>query len=221
MSSTKRTTPSMEPVNCEDVRERRNFFRINDKVLLTYRLLDEETYQGLKNKASNNKVNSFNLKAHFAALDQSMRPVMSRLRQQSGDLALCISAMDQKLEMLAEVLFQTDNDVENLPSQEVNLSAGGICFQAQKPVQPESILQLRMLLMPSGVGIEAYARVVYCQRVKKQEVGRFPYKVGAEFRHMREEDKDLIIRHVLCKEARERRCSQEQDNTTPPEQANC
>lgn len=216
MPATDSSNPSMEPA-CGDMRERRGFFRINDDVVLTYHLLDNETYEGLENKASNSEVNSFNLKARFAALDQSMRPVMSRLRQRSEDLAQCISAMDEKLEMLAEVLFRSDNDVENLPSQEVSLSAGGISFHVQKPVEPESILQLRMLLMPSGIGIEAYARVVYCRRVKEYEVGRFPYKVGVEFRHMREEDSDLIIRHVLCKEANERRRNQRET----AEQADC
>jgi hypothetical protein len=197
----------MEPA-CGDMRERRGFFRINDDVVLTYHSLNREAYEKLENKASNNAVNSFNLKARFAALDQSLRPVMSRLRQHSEDLARCISAMDEKLEMLAEVLFHRDNDVESLPSQEVSLSAGGLSFHVQKALEPESILQVRMLLMPSGIGIEAYARVVYCRRVKEYEVGRFPYKVGVEFQHLREEDSDLIIRHVLCKEANERRRSQ-------------
>ncbi len=209
--------PANEPLNsrtgagCADVKERRGFFRINDDVVLTYHLIDEESYRQLENRESNSEVNSFNLKARFAAIDRSLRPVMTRLRQRSDDLAMCIGAIDEKLEMLADILFRTSHDMEELPSQEVSLSAGGISFHVQKPVEPESILQLRMLLLPSGIGIETYARVVYCRRVKEYEVGQFPYKVGVEFKHMREEDSDLIIRHVLCKEASARRRKQEDE----------
>ena len=199
------------PRNCSGARERRGFFRINDDVVLTYHLIDDESYRQLEQKESNSEVSGFTLKARFAAIDQSLRPVMNRLQQHSEDLATCLNAIDEKLSMLAEALFTAENDVEDLPSQEVNLSAGGISFHVQKPVEPESILQLKMLLLPSRIGIVSYARVVYCQRVKGYEIGRFPYKVGVEFQHMREEDSDLIIRHMLCKEADARRHNQEQE----------
>jgi len=208
MPATDSANSQTETSCAEAMKERRGFFRINDDVVLTYNLIDQETYRQLENKESNSEVNSFNLKARFAAIDQSLRPVMTRLRQRSEDLAMCVSAIDEKLEMLAEVLFRNSHDVEELPSHEVSLSAGGISFHVQKPVEPGSILQLRMLLLPSGIGIEAYARVVYCRRAKEYEVGQFPYKVGVEFQHMREEDSDLIIRHVLCKQANARRRNQ-------------
>ena len=191
--------------DCSDIKERRGFFRIDDDVLLTYQPISEESWANLENRTSNSRVNSFNLRAQFAALDQAIRPVRSRLRQHSEDLATCLEVMDSKLEMLAEVLFQADGSMDELPSREVNLSAGGISFHVQKPLEMNGILHLRLLLLPSRIGIETHGRVVYCRKVKEYEVGQFPWKVGVEFQEMRPEDMDLIIRHVLCKQADERR----------------
>jgi len=192
---------STAQLDCNEMRERRGFFRISDDVVLTYHLVDEEAYLEQENKESNNETNSFNIKAKFAAIDRSLRPVMARLKERSEDLAHYLQAINDKLDMLAEVLFLADNNVENLPSQEVNLSAGGMSFQVQSPIEAGKILKLRVLLPLTGIGIESFARVVYCRQEREPGSDPFPYRVGVEFKHMREEDSDLIIRHVLCKEA--------------------
>ncbi len=191
---------------CKAGRERRSFFRIQDQIFLTYQIMDEEEYLEEKNKASNSRVNAFNLKAQFAALDRSIKPVMRRLESRSKDLAEYLQAIDDKLEMLAEVLFQSETGLDDLPSQEVNISAGGLSFEVQNPIDAGRILKLRMMFPYTRIGIESFGRVVYCQPSGEQaESAGFPFRVGVEFKHMRVQDTDLIIRHVLCKEQSLRR----------------
>jgi len=206
---------SRKPVPVDNpCRERRGFFRIQDDLVLTYHQVPRKVYEALNDKRSNSTLSAFNLKARFVALDRALRPVVNRLREQSPDLAQYMEAMDEKLDMLAEVVFRQEVDLDDLPSQEVNLSAGGLSFQAQKCLNPGSILQVRLLLQPSGVGIESYARVVYCRPTSNQSSLRFPWRVGVEFLHLREEDSDLIARHVLCREADLRRRSETTDDKT-------
>ncbi len=192
-------------IPCESLQERRSFFRVSDQVVLTYALVDKEEYQALPDKRSNSTTNGFNLKAKFMALDRAMRPLFRRLEERSEELAGCLEAMNEKLEMLAEVVLRHEVDLDNLPSREVNLSAGGLSFEVQRPIEPGQILRLRLLLEPSDIGIEAFARVVYCRPLQSTAERGFGYRVGVEFKHLREEDADLIIRHVLCKEADQRR----------------
>lgn len=196
---------------CKSLKERRGYFRISDDVVLTYGLVEEAEYQALPDKRSNSNTNGFNLKAKFAALDRAMRPVFRRLEERSEDLARCLATLNEKLDMLAEVVLRHEVDLDALPSQEVNLSAGGMSFEVQKPIEPGRILRLRLLLKPSSIGIEAYARVVYSKALKRLGTPGFPYRVGVEFLHLREEDSDLIIRHVLCKEADQRRQASRQE----------
>ncbi len=190
---------------CPEARERRGFFRISDDLILTYQPVPREIYEARSDKSSNSEPSGFNLKARFAALDRALRPVMHRLEDGSPDLARCLQTINEKLDLLADVLFRREVDLRNLPSQEVNLSAGGMSFRVQRPLQPDTILQVRLLLEPSGIGIEAFARVVYCRQERRFDNPRYPWRVGVEFLHLREEDSDLIIRHVLCRDADRRR----------------
>ena len=189
----------------EEMRERRGHFRICDDIALTYHVVDEKDYLEEWKKESNSRTNSFNIKAKFAALERSLRPVLTRLKERSEDLALYLETINDKLDMLADALFQSDNEKNSLPTRQVNISAGGISFEIQKPIKPGKLLKLRLLLPPDGIGIETYARVVYCREERPPGTDPFPYRVGVEFLNMCVEDSDLITRHVLCKEALLRR----------------
>ncbi len=192
-------------IPCNSLQERRSFVRVSDQVVLTYVLVNREAYQALPDKRSNSTTNGFNLKAKFMALDRTMRPLFHRLEERQEELARCLEALNQKLEMLAEVALRHELDLDRLPLREVNISAGGLSFEARNPIEPGRILRLRLLLEPSGIGIETFARVVYCRPLQSALNRGLGYRVGVEFKHLREEDADLIIRHVLCREADLRR----------------
>lgn len=194
----------MEP-DLDQMKERRSYFRIDDDIVLQYRLVSEEDIESSNDKASRRIANSFTIKARFAALEQKLRPVRNQLEQHSEELVTYLKTIDEKLDLLADIIFETGHDLINMPTQRVSLSAGGTSFYAQKPLELGALLQLWLLLPPSKTGIITYATVAYCKRSDEQWIGRYAYKIGVEFKYLREEDSDLIIRHVLNKEADERR----------------
>ncbi|WP_456374413.1 PilZ domain-containing protein [Thiolapillus sp.] len=200
----------MEP-SCHQISERRSFLRIADQVILKYRkVTDLQSLPGTKR--SSKDIGSFTIKARFFAIDQKLRPARAKLEQQSRELAAYLKAIDEKLDLLADLAFETEHDLIDMPTRQVSLSASGTSFHAEKPMEMGSLLELWLLLLPSHTGIVTYAKVVYCQRNEAAEDERYPYKIGVEFKNMREEDMDLIICHVLKKEARERRrLAQEQE----------
>ncbi len=55
--------------------------------------------------------------------------------------------------MIGKALLSKDNDLAEQPAQPVNISACGMAFYAPEPVTKGSILELRLLLMPSFTGI--------------------------------------------------------------------
>ena len=193
----------MEP-SCNKSPERRSFLRISDQAILKYRkVTDLQALSGTDRPSAD--ISSFTIKARFFAINQKLRPARSKLEQQSRELAAYLNAIDEKLDLLADLAFETEHDLIDMPTREVSLSAGGTSFHAEKPLELGSLLELWLLLLPSHSGIVTYANVVYCKRNNDPEDGQYPYKIGVEFRNMREEDRDLIICHVLRKEADERR----------------
>ncbi|BAO44278.1 PilZ domain-containing protein [Thiolapillus brandeum] len=193
----------MKP-SCSNIPERRSFLRVEYEVILRYhKVTDLQALAGTGDSASD--IDRFTIKSQFFAIDQRIRPVRSKLEQQSTELAAYLKALDEKLDLLADLTFQTKHELQDEPARQIDLSAGGTSFHVKKPLELGTLLELWLLLLPSNTGIVTYANVVYCKRSESAEYDQYPYKVGVEFRNMREEDKDLIICHVLKKEAHERR----------------
>lgn len=188
---------------CKEAIERRSFVRIDDDVVLKYRKADISELQHNEGKQLADTSN-FTIKARFACIDQKIRPARYALEQRSAELVTYLKAIDEKLNLLADLAFETEHDLIDLPTQKVSLSAGGTSFLTQKPLELGILLELWLLLLPSHTGIISYANVIYCKRAGS-DGGQYPYKVGVEFKNIREEDADLITRHVLKKEADDRR----------------
>ncbi len=186
--------------------ERREHYRIKDEVVLQYRRLAESTCEQLAGRVGDSLPNAFSIKARFLALDQRMIPALKQIESTSPAVARYLCLLDQKLGILAEYITRQELDALRSEPVEVDISAGGIAFGTDIPIERGALLELQLLLLPSLVGIQAYGRVVYC----KPAPGPSPaYRVGVRYECIQEEDRDLIAQHVLHRDAerlRKRAC---------------
>jgi hypothetical protein len=182
----------------ESVEQRRRFYRIDDEVVLQYREVPEEDVERLPQLLAERFPDSFTLGARFASLNQQLRPLLKEIEGDSPAVAKYVAAIDEKLDLLAQVLLARDTDLIDQPTRQVNLSAGGMAFFADQPLVPGAVLELRLILFPSFTGILVYGRVAYC---RDQGAGDFRWRVAVEFLRMGEEERDLIVKHVLRKDA--------------------
>ena len=67
-----------------------------------------------------------------------------------------------------------------------------------------------MLLMPSFTGILTYGTVVECEPVEDEEDYGYCLRVG--FSHMRDVDRDALIRHLLRRQAESLRKRRQDSN---------
>lgn len=189
----------MKQVKTSHKADRRNYFRIDDVTVLSHRTLSntETDNEGHANQLS---IDKLTLKARFEALSREMKPMSRAVDDANPKLARYLSAIDQKLNMLSEVLMNNAVDDLNQEPQRVNISAGGLSFESSEPITPGSLLELRFILQPSNIGIYSHARVVLCKKDSNEQVEKRSYKVAVEFIRLDEEFRDLISRHVLGRE---------------------
>ena len=95
----------------------------------------------------------------------------------------------------------------------MNLSASGMAFKSKDAVEPGITLELKLLLYPSLAGILAYAEVVDCAALEEEESG-FSYQIRVNFSHLRESDRDLLIRHVVQRQTDQLRRAREEREAT-------
>lgn len=90
-----------------------------------------------------------------------------------------------------------ENDTLN-----VNISASSISFTCKEELMIGDYLVIRLLLLSSMTVITAYCKVVHFKLSNPFETNQYPYLVGAHFVNLKQEDKELLNRHVNKKRTR-------------------
>ncbi len=184
--------------------ERREYFRIDDEIALGYRLLGRGEVESVKDKIRSPLLDRFTAASSFTATSRQMSHMLHKIQSQSPDLARCLQVIDQKLNMVAQLFVSEAFDLEAQSKHPVNLSAGGMAFRAQREMDLGSLLELRMVLFPSLVGILTISRIIQCERVDDGN-DQCPWQIGVVYEELRETDREFLVRHIMSKETEQLR----------------
>ena len=188
----RQASPDQQPA------ERRRFCRIDDDIILRYRVIGmQETPADIEN-LDVCLPNRLTLSSTFASTTQQMQPLLAKIQEQSLEIAEYLRLIDRKLDLVARAFLLQEINVEEEPICRVNLSAGGIGFYEENPLVAGTTLELELILLPSYVGILVYGKVAY-RKHEPDVVTGLPFRIGVEFCKLRERDRDLIANHVLSR----------------------
>lgn len=171
--------------------ERRRFFRIDDTIGVAYRqLTDEELessgFEGIK------PVDALSLIASF---DNKLANLTGRLRGPEPLLAEIFETLNLKLNAVINQLELDSHLVKRVAHKvhEVNLSACGMAFFIDEPIDLECTISLEMSLKPSNSTILCFATIVASDYIKEDD----HYYVRMDFANMSEHDQEVLIQHIV------------------------
>ena len=174
--------------------DRRRFFRVDDTISLSYQLIDENTVaQGLKSSAYLN--NEYSLAATLDVLSQEAMRIMQHLEKQNSEFLELYQVLDAKINAMAQAVMFIGSNVDAQNCQDVSLSAAGLAFQQQTALELGQNLAIEMYLPSTLALILVYGRVVNCQA---DDAGQ--HVISVEYTQIREEDQELLIKHVVRKQ---------------------
>lgn len=189
----------MKKVNNTLDADQRNYFRIDDIVYLSYRVVSWEDARSSQIPGVGQARHTLTVKANLERISRELQPLHSLIRSQNSNVAEYLSALDKKINLIGEYLTENDEAEVDVEPQQVNIGAGGLLFVSDKPVIIGAMLELQMKMLPENTSIFSYARVVSCteatEKAEQQE-----YKIAVEFEFMDEDVRDLITRHIFEKE---------------------
>lgn len=178
--------------NNNDERDRREFFRMDDEVNLSFELLTEEEVPKRVDKLAFGLTDSLTVMTRMSSISQQMTATLHRIDQREPDIADYLRGLDEKIEILAQSYLSKNSELTNLPKQIVNLSAGGIAFMVDEAIVLGTPLEVKLLLFPSYTGLLVIGRVVSCD---SSATGG--YQIRIDFEYIRDNDRDALIRHIL------------------------
>lgn len=198
----------MSQVDKETQGERREYFRIEDRVVLDCRAIPEADLAALQERLEGRVPDRFSVAASFATSTRAMNRILNGLSGRSAELDRYLRMMDQKLNQLARLFIIEEMDMASRPVLDVNLSAGGLVFPSSDFYDSGQLLQLKLVLLPELLGILIGARVVYCDKAVPGSAD-YPWQVAVEYDCIRESDRDLLCSHIMARQTEQRRQQRE------------
>ncbi|HHH46939.1 MAG TPA: PilZ domain-containing protein [Thiotrichales bacterium] len=189
-----------------DASERRRSFRINDHISLEVEPLnDDSTVQDWRAHFDEER-ERLALANDYLLLKDQFLPRLAAVQSHHPDVAAYLRHLEQKIDRLAGIVQQRELGLPLRPTHEANLSATGIRFVHEAPLEQGSHVGLRIVLYPELAVIPALGRVVWC---RPAEDGR--HEVAIDFEHIDPRDADLLARHNVRTQMRSIRRPPDED----------
>ena len=115
--------------------ERRRYFRIDDSVLIKYRVVAAQDLDRVRAEITAHVLRADNLRVAFQSLDMRLTKLGPALRRQSRAIADAIDLLNRKLSLLTGVLAlecapEADRNHREHQPTTINLSGGGLAVSA-------------------------------------------------------------------------------------------
>jgi len=179
---------------------RRQAFRVNNALILDYEVLSEEEMQA-RIQAARHGAAQGGVSGMLLQMDNRIRDRITRLRQRVPEAAAVVEALNEKLNALINMLPMIQSPGQRLDDQawrDGNVSAAGIAFMNEEALAGGTCLYVRVMLAPSYYFVEGFARVVRCE---PHEDGRFRHRVAVHFEMISDEQRELLVRYTMNREA--------------------
>lgn len=183
--------------------DRRRYFRIHDNVSLKYRIVQDSDIEDEMIRNEHNKKDIAELKAAFNCIDTKIMTKMDRLKEVNPLIAEILGLYDKKISLIQSMNMHLDEPDENTltEAQQVNLSASGMSFESNTPINEGANLKVEMVLFPEYHFIPVYARVIDCR--KKVDDNLYRFSIAVDFIGINEKDQETIMQHILSKQAKQ------------------
>ena len=169
---------------------RRAHIRIVDKIMLRLQSMNREEYEGLVKKileGGEHPFGEYSQQVMLPKIDASIR----RLREKDEALARILEALDAKLDLILNLLRSRQKKDEPIQKVTVDISAAGLSFPHEDPMEKGQILQLDIGLLPEQYFFRCFGEVVRTIRDGNA------YKIGVKFIWITECDRERLIEHIF------------------------
>lgn len=182
-----------------DEERRREYYRIEDSVALEINPLTEAASCTMPRITA-----LFQLLSELHVSEFESQHLLRQLDDRDRVLNGFLKALSKRIDLLGQVVAHTALGELGTP-QAVLLSEGGIQFDSAQMYGPGSRLSIKMVLMPQAAGMMLEARVLTCKAK-----GPDTFEIDTEFVDLPDAQRQLLARHVLQRQAQQRRQAREQ-----------
>jgi len=176
--------------------DRRSFVRIHDDIYLDYLVLGEDLVESAIQEFNQQSNNHFNPINQLQAISMSSQPLLEKAKQSAPELAEYLVSIEERIQLLSQAIIQDQVGTPVVPNEKVSLSAGGLSFNSQLAHESGTLIEISIIITSSYLHVSALGAVVYCRREEDEKNEKFPFRIGVEFSHIHEPDREALSCHI-------------------------
>lgn len=189
-------------MSTQDEDDRREYYRIDDTIALDFTLLSGA--EALASDELHDSSPLFNLLSDLHLMDFESQHLLRHISERDRTLANYLKVVNKRIDLLGQAVAQSLLRDIGTPKRVV-LSEGGVSFNSAQSIASGTHLAIKMVLMPQALGLLLRAKVVHCRDLPDQL-----FEIGAEFEALTDAQRQLLARHILQRQALQRRQAREQ-----------
>jgi len=174
---------------------RREYFRINDRIGLQVVSLNESEFGRLQAQATSPHGRQHLLNSMLVSAE-SRRAALRGIHEESTAIAGFLAGLDERLDTLANLLAQESSQAPRTRSHEVNLSASGLRFYCNEHYPHGTHLELHIHLFPSDNCLRLYGTVAWCRLAGKPGLSRGLNAVAVDYSDIPDSGREILFRHI-------------------------
>ncbi len=166
--------------------ERRRYFRIDDSIGISYRVLEG----GESEPAGVQAADIMNL---VTKQDEKIEKLLLEVGEENPKVAELVTVFNQKLERIVSHLAMESELVGRIAQRvrEANISACGMAFHNDEPIAQGARLKLELTLFPSDKTLVLQGIVVDCEKVGGE------WYLRLDFYDLSEAMQENLIQHIV------------------------
>ena len=184
--------PANKPQPDKPVHDKRGFFRITDDLILDYKQVDAYTADSDKAENVFPDSSSLSLFAEFKRIDSEAAHLLASISETNRALAEYLGTLNRKMDILTQKVMADRHQNDGITPTRVNISEGGIAFQCDKALYKGSHIALRLMFIPSFVGLASFARVIRCE-----EQDNNSFHIAAKFHRLSSTHQQILSRQIM------------------------
>ncbi|HVN96307.1 MAG TPA: PilZ domain-containing protein [Syntrophorhabdaceae bacterium] len=175
-------------------RERREFFRIRDRLPIEFRQISTEEFTKLKDFIRYNSTQVVDKINEFYLLEEG------DLKGENSELHAYMQVLNKKLDMIMDFLYRSkQGDIYRTVQTNINVSGAGVQFESDVSLKEADLTELKIIipLFPYPK-ITALCEVMRTERIEDDSGNRI--RTALKFIAINENDRDLLINYIFVKE---------------------
>jgi hypothetical protein len=180
--------------------QQREYFRMGFDAILEATQIPKNDERSVIETFRDEVYSGGSLERQFAASVYETDLALKRVVGQSSEVLTYLAALDRKVGLLGQLILSQGVQRAQKDPITIDLSATGIGFDSSVAYEFGALFRLQIIVMPYYSLFEVLARIVHCKEGEEAD-----YRIGAEFEHISEGDRELLIQHVLDRQTHQLR----------------